>query len=117
MVDYHPSTEHRDKTGTNRHPYDMAKAVAILSYLTILGWFVAIVMFGKHKSSFTSFHLRQSLGLIITAALLSFIPLIGWLLNVGVFIIWIIALYHACQGDKHLVPFLGEFYQSHLDFI
>jgi uncharacterized membrane protein len=95
----------------------MAKVFAILSYITLIGWLVAIVLHGSHKSNFISFHLRQSLGLIITGALLALIPLIGWLLNVVVLLVWIYAVYHVVQGHKISVPILGDFYQEHLDFI
>jgi len=99
------------------YPYVMAKTVAILSYITLIGWFIAIVLHGTHKSSFASFHLRQSLGLIITGALLALIPLIGWLLNIGVCLFWLYALYHVIQGNEKTVPVLGNLYQEHLDFI
>ena len=104
-------------TSSNNEPYDMEKVVAILSYLTLLGWLVAIVLYGKHKSSFTSFHLRQSLGLIITLALLSLIPLIGWLMSVAVGFAWLYALFYTLQGQQKKVYLLGDFYQQHLDFI
>ncbi len=95
----------------------MAKVVAILSYITVIGWLVAIVLHGTHKSNYASFHLRQSLGLIVTGALLALIPLIGWLLGVAVCLAWLYALYHVVQGHTQKVPLLGDFYQEHLDFI
>lgn len=97
--------------------YAMANFVAILSYITLFGWFAAIVLHGSHKSNFTRFHLRQSLGLIITGALLALIPLIGWLLYIGVFFAWLWALYFVIQGQEKKVPLLGDFYQNQLDFI
>lgn len=101
----------------NRERYDMAKVIAVVGYFTLIGWFIAMVLYGKHKSTFTSFHLRQSLGLIITGALLSFIPLIGWLLNILVCLAWFYSLYHAIAGHQQKAPLLGSFYQEHLDFI
>jgi len=95
----------------------MTKVVAILSYITLIGWLAAIVLHGGHKSNFASFHLRQSLGLIVTGALLALIPLIGWLLNIAICLAWLYALYHVVQGHKQKVPLLGDFYQDHLDFI
>lgn len=97
--------------------YGITKTVAIIGYITLVGWLVAIVLHDKHKSSFTTFHLRQSLGLIITGALLALVPLIGWLMNVAVFLVWLYAIYHAIQGRKVKVPVLGDCYQEHLDFI
>ncbi|WP_210725598.1 DUF4870 domain-containing protein [Candidatus Colwellia aromaticivorans] len=101
----------------NDDVYGIAKTVAIIGYITLLGWLVAIVLHDKHKSDFATFHLRQSLGLIITGALLALVPLIGWLLNVAVFLTWLYAIYHAVQGQKVKVPVLGDCYQEHLDFI
>jgi uncharacterized membrane protein len=97
--------------------FDMAKFVAVISYFTVVGWCIAILLYSKNRSSFSTFHLRQSLGLALTAALLSFIPLIGWAVNIVVLIIWLMAIYYAVIGEKHLVPFLGEYFQEHLDFI
>lgn len=108
MAQYHANSEQH---------YDMEKVVAVLSYFTLFGWLIAIVLYGKHKSSFASFHLRQSLGLIITAALLLFVPLVGWLLSLGVFTAWFFGLRSAILGQQHPLPILGQAYQAHLDFI
>jgi len=107
---------YQQRTSTN-DAYNMARIVAVLSYLTLIGWLIAIVLYGKNKSSFTSFHLRQSLGLIITGALLALIPLIGWALNIIVCIAWLFALSYAIQNKEQKVPLLGAFYQEHIDFI
>lgn len=96
---------------------DMAKIISVLCYITLIGWLVAMLLYGNHKSAQTRFHLRQSLGLIITAALLSFIPLIGWVLNIVVIVLWFVALFHAVQGKEYQVPVVGPLYQAHLDFI
>ena len=92
-------------------------SVSVISYFTLIGWLVAMVINDKHQSSLVSFHLRQSLGLIITGAILALIPLIGWVLNIAVVIIWFVAIFSAIQGQVYKVPLLGNFYQQHLDFI
>ena len=97
--------------------YRMATLVAVISYFTLIGWVVAMVIYDKHQSSLASFHLRQSLGLIITGSILLLIPLIGWILNLAVVLAWIFGLYAAVQGQESKVPLLGDFYQRHLDFI
>ena len=81
----------------------MAKVVSILGYITIIGWLVAIVVYGRNKSDFASFHLRQSLGLIITGALLALIPLIGWLLNIAVCFAWFYSFFHVAAFFKAVV--------------
>ena len=97
--------------------FNMATFIAVISYFTLLGWIVALVMYDKHQSSLANFHLRQSLGLIITGAILSLIPLVGWALNVVVLLAWLVGLCCAIQGKEYAVPLLGDFYQEHLDFI
>jgi len=97
--------------------YKMATLVAVISYFTLIGWVVAMVIYDKHQSSLASFHLRQSLGLIITGALLSLIPLVGWVLNFAVILAWAVGLYSAIQGQEYKVPLLGNLYQEYLDFI
>ncbi|WP_448549398.1 DUF4870 domain-containing protein [Thalassotalea fusca] len=96
---------------------DASRVFAIVSYLTVVGWLIALIINGRNRSCLTSFHLRQSLGLILTAALLSFIPLIGWLLNVVVLLFWLIAIYRAFLGERYCVPIVGFFYQEKLAFI
>ena len=97
--------------------YRMATLVAVISYFTLIGWVVAMIIYDKHQSSLASFHLRQSLGLIITGSILSLIPLVGWVLNIGVIFAWAVGVYAAIQGQEYKVPLLGDFYQQHLDFI
>jgi uncharacterized membrane protein len=103
--------EHREISSNS------ARLVAVVSYLTLLGWLVALLVFGHHKSSFATFHLRQSLGLIITGALLSLIPLIGWVLYTVVLAAWVFGLFYAIKGVKKPIPLIGDFYQNNLDFI
>ena len=95
----------------------MAVLVAVISYFTLIGWVVALVIYDKHQSHLASFHLRQSLGLIITGALLTLVPLVGWFLGIGVFLAWFIGIYGAIKGKEYKVPFLGDLYQQRLDFI
>jgi len=106
-----------EKKMTLAERYQMATLVSVISYFTLIGWVVAMVIYDKHKSSLASFHLRQSLGLIITGALLSFIPLVGWLLTIGVVIAWFVGIISAIQGKETQVPLLGSIYQEYLDFI
>lgn len=97
--------------------HKMAVLVSVISYFTLIGWVVAMIIYDKHQSYLASFHLRQSLGLIITGALLSLIPLVGWVLNFAVILAWAIGFYGAIKGQEYKVPLLGDFYQRQLDFI
>ena len=42
--------------------------VALLSYITIIGFIIAIVLHSSKKTALGAFHLRQVLGLFVTGA-------------------------------------------------
>ena len=99
------------------------KTTAILSYLTIVGFIVAIVMHGNNKTRLGAFHLRQSLGLIVCALamipigiVLGFIPFLGWLtgfvLWMGFIAFWIMGLISALNGQQKPLPILGDKFQA-----
>ncbi len=93
------------------------KTVAILAYITLIGFIVAIVLHSSKKTSLGAFHLRQALGLILSAVVLAFIgviPILGWLLawvgSIFLLVLAIIGLFAAVNGQKKPVPVLGEYY-------
>ncbi|MCD4729811.1 MAG: hypothetical protein K8R74_04360 [Bacteroidales bacterium] len=88
------------------------KTVAIVSYIFFIGWIVAFVLHNNNKTELGAFHLRQTLGLYITWIILWWIPVIGWILNIIVFIFWLIGLINATQGEQKPIPIIGEFYQD-----
>ena len=106
-----------------------SKTIAIISYLTIIGWVMALIMRQSEepKSELSRFHLRQSLGLIIVGVigwyLLSWLAglLNFWLLfnafRLGLLVYWVLGLVNAIQGEKKYLPFIGEFFDEKLDFI
>ena len=50
------------------------KNVAVMAYLWIPGWILALILNGMRRTQLASFHLRQALGIWI----LSFLFLIKW---------------------------------------
>lgn len=105
------------------------KTVGILSYLTLIGLILAFVLNkGENKSDFSSFHLRQGLGLTvisflsgILAFVLGLIPflkgmssLIYSVISIAVFIFIIMGLIAAIKGEKKEVPFIGALIQDKL---
>ncbi len=46
-------------------PADNGKLIAILSYCTLIGFIVAIVMHSSNKTRLGAYHLRQALGMLI----------------------------------------------------
>jgi uncharacterized membrane protein len=100
-------------------PASEDKTVAILSYLTLIGFIVAVVLHGNKKTRLGTYHLRQSLGLLITAIaawvlnfIFVFIPIVGWLTGLavwlGLFVLWLMGLIAAANGQMKPVPVLGE---------
>ena len=87
------------------------KTVAILSYITLFGFIAAIVIHSNKKTQLGAFHLRQSLGLLLTA-FLTIIPILGWLLAVFVLVMWIMGLISATKGEMKPVPLVGPLYQK-----
>ncbi|MFT3827425.1 MAG: hypothetical protein QM731_26115 [Chitinophagaceae bacterium] len=101
---------------------DNGKTVAMLSYLTIIGWIVALMQHNNNKTTLGAFHLRQSIALFITAIafwvvqiLFVFIPYIGWLISIafmfvyiGLFVLWIVGFIAALNGQEKAVPVIGD---------
>lgn len=70
----------------------------------------------EKENTFVRFHAYQSImvtvGLFILSIGLSFVPLVGWIISlllapVG-FILWIVCMYKAYQGEVFKLPIVGE---------
>lgn len=100
------------------------RTVAILAYITIIGFIIAIVMHSSKKTALGTYHLRQTLGLFITAVvawfasmIIAFIPfvnlvmvILGPAIFIGLFVLWIMGLIAAVNGQQKPIPLLGEHY-------
>ncbi|MGC1631433.1 MAG: hypothetical protein WA749_04895 [Gelidibacter sp.] len=88
------------------------KNIALIAHLTLIGWIIAFVMNNNTKSGFGSFYIRQVLGLGLCGLVLSFIPVLGWIVSLGIFVLWIMSLIGALNGEKKLTPVLGIHFQE-----
>lgn len=95
------------------------KTVAILAYVTLIGFIVALVMHGQKKTALGAFHLRQMLGIVLLGVgsyILIFIPILGWLamMVIGLcnFIMWIMGLIAAVNGEMKPAPIFGAKFQQ-----
>lgn len=95
------------------------KTVAIVAYITLIGFIIALIMHGSKKTQLGSFHLRQMLGIVLTGIasyILIFIPILGWIALpiVGILnlIMWIMGLIAAANGEMKPAPILGAKYQE-----
>jgi uncharacterized membrane protein len=93
------------------------RTAAIISYLWWPGLIIAFVMNNKIHNSFTSFHIRQSIGLSILSfgigLLTKFgIPIIADILFLGFFVFLIIGILGAIKGIEKPIPYIGELFQD-----
>jgi len=99
------------------------RTVAILSYITLIGFIVAIVIHSSKKTQLGSFHLRQVLGLIVSglgfcvcAFVLAFIPILGWLVIMAgwitLLVFVVMGFISAATGQQKPLPLVGEYYQK-----
>ena len=88
------------------------KNIALIAHLTLIGWVIALVMNNNTKSEFGSFYIRQVLGLGLCGLVLSFIPVLGWIVSLGILVLWIMSLIGATSGEKKLTPVLGAYFQD-----
>ncbi len=103
------------------------KTLGILSYITIIGCIIAFVK-NKPRDEHVSFHVRQSLGIIIlsfalyipytiVAMVVPSIAMIFSLVFLVILVLWIIGLMGALNNQKKLIPVVGEKIQSILKSI
>ncbi len=90
-----------------------AKTTGIISYLTIIGWVIALV--AGEKSDYVTFHINQSLVLMLGAVIasaLNVVPFVGGILaslgGLFIFVLWILAFIGACQGEQKEAPLIGS---------
>lgn len=95
------------------------KTMAIIAYITIFGLLIAFIMNNDKKNPFSTYHIRQSLGLALTGVVLSivsYIPFLGWLVSIAgsilILVLWIIGLISAINGERKPVPVLGGKFQE-----
>ena len=87
------------------------KTVAIVAYLTLIGFLVAIIIHSNKKTKLGAFHLRQTLGLLLTS-LVCIIPLLNLILIPIVLVLWIFGLIAAINGQMKPMPVVGPLYQK-----
>lgn len=89
-----------------------AKLVAILSYITIIGWIIALILHQNNKTPLGGFHLRQALLLMIAGLVLGWIPMVGMVVGLILFVFWILGLVSAIQGKQKELPLIGHYAQQ-----
>ncbi len=105
-------SEANKKSSTGLEP----NVAGLLCYLV---WWVTglIFLLIEKESQFVRFHAIQSIATsvvyIICIIILSFIPIVGWIINIflyiGFVILWIICMVKAYKGQMFKLPIVGNF--------
>lgn len=104
-----------DKVTDNKENIENVKVVSAVAYLGIL-FFVPMVT--NPKSRYAMFHANQGLLLLIAGVAVQLIgwiiPFIGWFLilplgGIFVFVLFIMGLVNALNGNKKRLPLIGGF--------
>ena len=113
--------EVKEKTGTGLKK----ETSAALSY--VLGFVTGIIFLIIEKDPFVRFHAMQSIVVSLAFFVLSWIlgiisvflgltvflawvgPLLSGILMIGGFVLWLMLIYKAYQGEKWQVPYIGKF--------
>ena len=96
------------------------KTIAIISHLTIIGWVFALIKYRDEHSELSAFYIRQTLGIILLGIVGTFIgrtfgtmgAASSSIIGIVAFVLWIISLIGAANGEKKLVPLVGEYFQD-----
>jgi len=100
------------------HTIEEGRTPAIISYITIIGTIIAFFMNNDKKNEFTSFHIRQALGLWLTFFALGYVVGIfdNWFITLAFWlffgVLFIYGFINAVAGKLQEVPILGAFYQK-----
>lgn len=110
-------SESKEKTDTGLEP----NIAGLLCY--VLGWVTGIIfLILEKKNEFVRFHAIQSIvvfgAVTIITFILSWLWLFGLVLNsiIGVisFILWIVLMVKAYQGQRYKLPWAGDFAEKQL---
>ena len=107
-----------DEFNWENRPSVSPRLISIISYFSLPGWIVALVL-NNPRSELASFHLRQSLGVMIFSMAIGFVryaPFFGQPLGAAaglfVLVLWITGLLSAVRSEEKPVPVLGEQFQE-----
>jgi uncharacterized membrane protein len=93
-------------------------AASGIAYLTFIPALIFLMVAPYNTNPKVKFHAWQSIFLTcawiclwVLDIVLAFVPIIGWLimllLGLGLFIVWLICIIKAFQGQKFVVPVIG----------
>jgi len=104
------------------------KTASVVSYLSLIGWFIVYFTTTGNRSTAVRFHLKQSFGLMILCLILGILinatailmpsleqaMLIAWLV---VPLLWLAGIINALVYEERPLPLLGKFFRKSFGFI
>lgn len=108
---------------------DDGRNASIISYFWFIGWLIAyFAIYKENKTALASYQLRQTLLFMIAATGISWISgtvtslligitgiyaffYLGYLIQIGLLLLWIIGFIGAINGEQKPIPFFGEWAQ------
>lgn len=81
------------------------RVLAAISYLWIISIIILVI---KKDSKFATFHAKQGLILFIAALIISWIPVVAWILNILILVAIIIGLTKALDRQWYKLPLIGD---------
>ena len=104
-------TQDLGKTSTGMQPNLAALLCYLLTFITGIVFYLI-----EKENKFVRFHAMQSIvifgGLFVINGVLMFIPILGWmavgLLSILSFILWIVLMIKAYQGEWFKLPIAGD---------
>ena len=104
------------------HISKKGKQIAVISYITFIGLFIAYFMNLDERSAFATFHIKMMFGwvllLFISQVSYQYIHLVAgdviWFLS---FIGWVLSLISVVQEKRIMIPFLTENFQKWFRFL
>ncbi len=85
-----------------------------------------LLLVSEKKNTFIRFHAMQSVvtfgGILLVHIALAIIPVLGWIvlivlapiLYIGGFVLWIVLMWKAYNGEHYKLPYFGDFAEKQL---
>ncbi|MBI2589504.1 hypothetical protein HYW32_00510 [Candidatus Berkelbacteria bacterium] len=93
----------------SRSDIEQNKLWAVIAYIGIL---FLIPLLAKKDSPYAQYHAKQGMVLFLVSVVIGFIawiPLIGWLIALGVVALWITGVVNALSGKMTPLPIIGQY--------
>lgn len=101
----------------------------LLGAVAYLGWWVTglVLLFTQKKNEYIRFHAMQSTvvfgAITLVYIALGIVPILGWLLallvgpilGIGSFILWLFLMWKAYSGEKYQLPYFGKLAEKQLE--